>query len=446
MILLIVKILYLNGIGFTARYSSLVRQFSFGVLGICLAVFGEVKGQNAITINNSLPYLDDTCSPSSRPINKRNLLDFFSIPDSVSVEKLFVFSFHQEECAVRISDAFFEIRGPKTKVEDCLKKFNKLSYNKLIYDCGKLKKKLKLGDWGYISLLKSLGDACYTEDHNMSMLFQFSVLQRSGYQVALYRDTVEDKLYLGVPFSENLVWGLLYESTDGKKFYILTKEKEVARRCRLLKKSAEKGKIIPSLLQGELPEFPYKHQRERLILFEGKAILVKPNQNLIDFYASYPVNPAYANRVYLSLSDEIKKDIYPYLEEILMGKPIEEAVNTLLHFVQQSFIYQSDCDQFGDEKPFFADESFFYPYNDCEDRAILFAVLVRELLRMDVVLVDYGTHLATAVRMDYKEIEGKYFDLQGSRYYSCDPSNGYSCMGEVMEEYQKSIPKIIRIE
>ncbi len=107
MILLIVKILYLNGIGFTARYSSLVRQFYFGVLEICLTVFGEVTGQKAITINNSLPYLDDTCSPSSRPINKRNLLDFFSIPDSVSVEKLFVFSFHQEECGVRISDCFF---------------------------------------------------------------------------------------------------------------------------------------------------------------------------------------------------------------------------------------------------------------------------------------------------------------------------------------------------
>ena len=423
---------------------SIVRQrvdaIFLAILGIFLAVSIEAKGQNTSHINNSLPYIYDSCSSQSRPINQRNLLDFFLIPDSVSAEK----PFYQEKCAVRISDSFFEIRCQKTEWGDCLKEFNKLSFEKLLNDCWKLKEKLKLGDWGYISLLKSLGDACYTEDHNMSMLFQFSVLQRSGYQVALYRDTVEDKLYLGVPFVENLVGGFLYESTDGKKFYILTKE-EVARRCRLFKKSAERGKTIPSLLQEELPKLPYKHQRERLFCIEGTDILVKPNQNLIDFYASYPVNPAYANRVYLSLDSGIKKDLYPGLKKILMGKPIEKEVNTLLHFVQQSFNYKSDLEQFGYERPFFADESFYYPYNDCEDRAVLFAVLVRELLDMAVVLVDYGTHLATAVRMDYKEIDGKYFDLQDGRYYSCDPSNEYSCMGEVMEKYLDSIPKIIEI-
>ena len=40
---------------------------------------------------------------------------------------------------------------------------------------------------------------------------------------------------------------------------------------------------------------------------------------------------------------------------------------------------------------------FYYPYCDCEDRSVLYSYLVRNLLKLDVVLLDYPNHIATAV-------------------------------------------------
>ena len=51
----------------------------------------------------------------------------------------------------------------------------------------------------------------------------------------------------------------------------------------------------------------------------------------------------------------------------------EEAVNMILSYMNYGFKYMTDDNQFNREKPFFPDENFYYPYNDCEDRAILFS-------------------------------------------------------------------------
>ena len=98
-----------------------------------------------------------------------------------------------------------------------------------------------------------------------------------------------------------------------------------------------------------------------------------------------------------------------------------EAVGILLDFVQTAFEYQTDEQQFGKERPLFGDEILFYPYCDCEDRSILFSVLVRELVGLDVVLLNYPEHLATTVRFD-DDVKGDYIMIDGKRYVVCDPT------------------------
>jgi uncharacterized caspase-like protein len=63
----------------------------------------------------------------------------------------------------------------------------------------------------------------------------------------------------------------------------------------------------------------------------------------------------------------------------------------------------------------------YYPYADCEDRSILFSRLVRDLLGLDVVLVYYPGHLATAVHFA-QEVAGDYLQCKGKRYVVCDPT------------------------
>ena len=108
-----------------------------------------------------------------------------------------------------------------------------------------------------------------------------------------------------------------------------------------------------------------------------------------------------------------------------------EAVGILLDFVQTAFEYQTDEQQFGKERPLFGDEILFYPYCDCEDRSILFSVLVRELVGLDVVLLNYPEHLATAVRFD-DDVKGDYIMIDGKRYVVCDPTYIGTHVGESM--------------
>ena len=168
------------------------------------------------------------------------------------------------------------------------------------------------------------------------------------------------------------------------------------------------------------------------------------DHHLIDFYQSYPLTDAWASYVRSSLSDELKNTLYPALRKHISGKSRAEATDILLDYVQYAFDYMVDQEQFGYERPLFGDESYFYPYNDCEDRSILFAILVRELLQLDVVLLHYPGHLATAVHFP-SNVKGDYVMLDGRRYTVCDPTYIGASIGQTMPQYENTPPKIVKI-
>lgn len=135
---------------------------------------------------------------------------------------------------------------------------------------------------------------------------------------------------------------------------------------------------------------------------------------MIDFYDEYPrIGWDLYSRS--SLSAWAKEQLYPVLRRCIAGKSKSEAANTLIDFVQTAFEYKTDEEQFGYERPLFADETLYYPYSDCEDRAIFYSILVRDLLGLDVVLLHYPNHLATAVSFG-EEIAGDYLMLDDRKY------------------------------
>ena len=120
----------------------------------------------------------------------------------------------------------------------------------------------------------------------------------------------------------------------------------------------------------------------------------------------------------------------------------QQAVNFLLRFVQTSLKYETDEQQFGEENYLFPEETLFYPYSDCEDRAVLFAWLVRSLLKLDVVGLDYPGHVAAAVNFSEK-VTGASINYQGKRYVVTDPTYINAGAGMVMPGYQQYEPRII---
>ena len=117
----------------------------------------------------------------------------------------------------------------------------------------------------------------------------------------------------------------------------------------------------------------------------------------------------------------------------------------LLNFMHTAFDYKSDMQQFGYERPFFGEESFWFPYNDCEDRAILYSILVRDLLGIDAVLLEFPGHMSTAIALPM-EVNGSYLLLDDKRYLLCDPTYIGSHIGEVPEKYNHINPQVIIIK
>jgi hypothetical protein len=175
------------------------------------------------------------------------------------------------------------------------------------------------------------------------------------------------------------------------------------------------------------------------------SVSVFTNKNLIDFYNSYPVSSEWNLYALASLSETLKADLYPALQKQITGKSEKDAANILLNFVQTAFEYQTDRQQFGYERPLFADETFFYPASDCEDRSILFAALVRELLHLEVVLLLYPEHLATAVQFN-EAIQGDYLTVEGKSFIVCDPTYIGAEIGNAMPQYKKVNATVIKMK
>jgi len=100
--------------------------------------------------------------------------------------------------------------------------------------------------------------------------------------------------------------------------------------------------------------------------------------------------------------------------------------------------------KFGYERAFFADENFFYPYNDCEDRSILYALLIKDLLGLEVVLLHYPLHLATAVHFP-ENITGDYLTIDGKKFIVCDPTYIGASIGTAMPQYKNASANVIRL-
>jgi hypothetical protein len=90
------------------------------------------------------------------------------------------------------------------------------------------------------------------------------------------------------------------------------------------------------------------------------------------------------------------------------------------------------------------DETLLYPASDCEDRSILFAALVRELLGLEVVGLLYPGHMATAVKFNAPGA-GDVVQVGGVTWTVADPTYLGADAGQAMPQFKTVTPTLIRI-
>ena len=365
--------------------------------------------------------------------------------ESIQNENLFTFEFYGAICKVNLPNKK-ELKLQSSSRKEISRVWEILSseaYDNFLKDCINYKDSLQLCDWGVYQFIESVSKS-YLEnvDSNESVLFQMYALSQLGYKARLGMQG--NRLINLVAFNQQ-IYSKPYLLIDGQEFYFLSSGlKEDGIQLCDFKFPNEQG---ASLRMNTMPRFPYAPSTKRSIkstAYPNAHASVSVNNNLIEFLSTYP-NCSWELFAEASLSDEVKKQLYPILSRITSSLSEKDAANVLLNFVQTGFEYKTDDEQFGREKTFFGDEPFYYPYCDCEDRSILYAILIKDLLKLDVVLLDYPSHIATAVCFT-ENITGDYFKIDEKKYIICDPTYIGAPIGKSMPDLLNIKAKILRVQ
>jgi len=162
------------------------------------------------------------------------------------------------------------------------------------------------------------------------------------------------------------------------------------------------------------------------------------NRNDIDFYADYPAfydnsspSTSFSHIASVRLGAEAESTLYPYLKEKLEGLGEEAAVQLILIYLYKVFPYKEDEKVWGKERYFFPEETLYYEFSDCEDRAILFTRIVRDLLGLKTALLYMPGHLSAAVHFN-SDVDGDAVKVNGVKYVICDPTYINANVGQAM--------------
>ena len=320
-------------------------------------------------------------------------------------------------------------------------KLSKADYQTIVDECLHIKRTCHLNDYAYLLLTQAVATELLThKNDNDIVLLQSFILCQSGYKVKMAR--IGDKLGL-LYASNDLIYATTFLTVDGEKYYKWGKKVEVGTPIYTYGKNFAESRYQISMGFSEEPDFSGKVKLRTLQSrkYPDIKVVSQVHEDLMDFYRNYPQCDF---SVYLNapVSEAVEQSVVNVLKGFIKDKSQMEAANMLIDFVQTAFAYQTDGEQFGYEKPFFVDELFYYPYCDCEDRSILYSRLVRSLLNLDVVLLDYPNHIATAVCFT-EQVEGDYILVNGKKYVICDPTYIGASIGMAMPQFKSVAAKVL---
>lgn len=300
----------------------------------------------------------------------------------------------------------------------------------------------QLGLNGYLTLRLTesyVNQKFRNSDQKARMSAIHYLMSNMGYDIRLAH--LGDIFTVMMPFDQNKVFGLVNYTLDGRRYTMIMPEgmetpKTVSfYTCQL--PTGELGKTSDLRLTGlNLPmmEKPFEVTKNGITI---KGIVNDNIRKLLHRYPQMPTGDFASSWIDKQLRDDIVKQVKAQVE----GMSETQAVNTLMSFCHYGFDYSTDQDYHGFEKPYFLEENLIYDKNDCEDRAIFFSYLVWNALGIPCQLLQYPGHESVSTAVD-SAIDGFYYDTEGSKYYSSDPTYCGSRIGQIMNRYRNTAPVI----
>lgn len=314
------------------------------------------------------------------------------------------------------------------------KNFEKLvsvNSDALLKSCLDARESHKLCDWGYIKLVEKVAESYYGANSNAARLLWGFLMQQSGYSIRFGYSGAD---LLPMFACDDYIYGIPYLMIDGEMFFIKDKSDGSV----YVSNFKYPGEQSVTMMIQDVPVLAEAKAAPREVTvhsYPDIKLSVQVNKNLIDFYNDFPQSTIgsdpyarWALFANVPATAELRS-IYPVLRNAIAGKNQYDAASILLK-VAQSFPYGFDEEVWGDDRAFFPDESWFYPKSDCEDHAIHFSRLVRDLMNLDVALVYYPGHLSAAVAFTDNTVSGSYVVHNGRPYTFCDATYFYAPVGK----------------
>ncbi len=321
----------------------------------------------------------------------------------------------------------------------------------LLEDLDAQMRELALDDFGFARLAYRLARKLSPDEAN-TRLVTWYLLRRGGLdaRVALSGEGASGSVVLLLP-SNVRVYRVASYDIDGRAFGVFNLDDgpplEAPGMIRTYREASDASPRIANLAIRQTPQLGDSARTRTLRWTHGDArheITIRANVARVRYLEWFPQVDWFV-WFGLGMSDEARATLLPPLRQLIAGRSERDAANILIRFVQSAFAYATDMEQFGrEDKPFAVDETLFYPFSDCEDRAVLFATLVRELMHREVVGVLYSTHMATAVRFT-DDTSGDALIVSGVRWIVSDPTYVGADVGETMPQFQRETPEIIPI-
>ena len=398
-----------------------------------------LEAEDTLKIDRQVPYERLT------DVNTEGNSDFVPPVANATIRKRnYTFRFYGKDLTLGLPEKLADTRLDGNRERQVARYWKKLVENhadQCVASLDQQRRNLYLGDWGLFDLIRHFAAVVYPGHNDEQAILTVFILDMMHYDARLGR--MGDRLVMLVNTGSRL-YDIPYVEIDTIRYYAFG---DLPRKSKIHTYNRQMAKadhpidmnLAYSPRIGDVLSSNVFNQ-----MFAGRKVSFCVNQSLVDFYARYPQTELsiYANA---AVDGTIAVAIERELRPLVNGKEPVDALNTLLEYMQQGFVYQTDQKQFGRDKNFFCEENFYYPANDCEDRAVLFARLVKILLGYDVVLLEYSDHVATAVNVPVRNVKGHHIDIQGKRYMVCDPTCLGASVGDLSRKYRNKKVNVLKI-
>jgi len=317
--------------------------------------------------------------------------------------------------------------------------FARSNSNQLVDQLMDYRDLLGMGDWGYFQLVKATSNHIFTGNVLNADLLTWALMIRSGFDVRLAFN--QNSTTVIFP-SENTIFSKQFVVIGETRFYL---DREMRSQLLVTCQNPFRDNV------GRIDLNFYKS-----LNFNGKPTIrmisfpwnnksyefsMRYNPEVIRFYKEYPQTDAY---VYFGapVSSVLKENLIEQFYPILSKMDRLESAAFLQQFVQKEFVYISENQKDEFHKNRFAEEIIASKSGDDRSKAVLYSWLVRILLHLPVVGVQFPEYYSTAVCYD-SSLDGNYYYLNREKYYITDPTYLNAPIGVTMPAFEGLTPQLI---